>query len=208
MKNIEITEENINVYQKLYKAKMGTNKSWFLKSLTGIYIAAMMLSFVCGYGPFLDFVIKTLFSFGATAPFSGIYGTIYVAVLIGSPILTTFLTYYGFKEVDKITDKINLKKFEKEHPDFDINIGIDELEKELNKYQELSKIPKDIEKQKEEHMPNLQEIFKNMSTEEKLAFLEQEKQFWQQVQTKEELTQEKTDTQEVGYQKKIGSINN
>lgn len=59
------------------------------------------------------------------------------------------------------------------------------MEKELEKYNELSKVPKDIEKKKEEHWSSYQEHLKEMTADEMLEFLQKEKEFWEAVATQE-----------------------
>lgn len=59
-------------------------------------------------------------------------------------------------------------------------------------------MPKDLETKKEEHLTFYQERVKEMTTEERIAFLEHEKEFWMQVQKKDTLSKEE---HEEGYQK-------
>lgn len=98
-----------------------------------------------------------------------------------------------------------MKKFKKEYPDFDTNIDAIELEKELEKYEALSSA-KDIENKKEEHLSKFADEFKSMSAKEKIAFLEKEKEFWQQAQQSEEMAIKYMNEEQEEYQKTIGSI--
>lgn len=96
---------------------------------------------------------------------------------------------------------MNIKTFKKQYPDFDINIDIKEVAKALKKYKELSKVSKNIEEKKEEHLTNLPDEVREMSTKEKLAYLEQEKEFWEQVAIQEKYTN--LDKQKEAIQKSL-----
>lgn len=124
-----------------------------------------------------------------------VLGSIYIIFSNINTLLTILLSvftwidcYVNIYIVNKIIYKMNIKTFKKQHPDFDINIDIKEVAKALKKYKELSKVPKNIEKKKEEHLTNLPDEVRKMSTNEKLAYLDQEKEFWEQVAVQEKYT--------------------
>lgn len=94
----------------------------------------------------------------------------------------------------KVTEFIRTTNFHKKHPNVNININIKEVEKTLEQYVQLSKIPKSIESQKEDHLTTHKESFREMTTEEKLAFLNQEKAFWEQVAIEEKYKDTGEDT--------------
>ena len=122
------------------------------------------------------------------------------------------------------TRRIREKLFHKKHPNLDIKINTKELNQKLKEYNQLSKKSVDIgktesahlnekeidselaqcdefeenhnhlEKQKEKHLENYSEVFKQMTVGEKLAFLNQEKEFWEQVAIEEKYQNEGEDT--------------
>ena len=61
----------------------------------------------------------------------------------------------------------------------------------------MSKIPKNIETKKEEHLDRYKNDFGTMTTEEKLSFLEQEREFWEQVAIQEKYSDINEDENEL-----------
>ncbi len=61
----------------------------------------------------------------------------------------------------------------------------------------MSKIPKNIETKKEEHLDRHKNDFGTMTTEEKLSFLEQEREFWGQVAIQEKYSDINEDENEL-----------
>lgn len=80
---------------------------------------------------------------------------------------------------------MNIKAFQKQYPDFDITMDVNAVAKELEKYRELSQVPKEIEEKREVHLSNLPDDVKEMSTREKIDFLNHERELWEQVAIQE-----------------------
>lgn len=183
MKNIEITEENKGIYQELLDAKNGAIpvKRPFLFALGFLSITAGVVGGMIGLACLIDIISKLV-----------------------SPIITTVITFgamcsipcLGYYFTSKLPRKIGLKNFKKKYPEFDTDINLEELKKKLKDYDSekivsLSKINETTEEEK--HLSFYQEDFKNMTNEEKLSFLEQEKEFWSNFNNieKEEAIQKK-----------------
>ena len=59
------------------------------------------------------------------------------------------------------------------------------MKEALTKYEELSKISKDIEEKKEQCLVNHSDEFKRKTTDEKISELRKEIEFWEQVKIEE-----------------------
>lgn len=192
MKNIEITEENYNLYEKLYliKEKGYTDNKCF--TLVSIVFGIIISLFIIGPGVLISYLAQISILPETIGLISGVIYTIFGCALglIVAPQLIA-------KKISKMT----LKKFEKENPEFNINIDIKELENKLKEYglnQNSGYSIKEIrekEKQEQEHLSFYNNDFKKMTIEEKISFLESEKEFWSQY--KENNTED-----EKGKQKK------
>ena len=94
----------------------------------------------------------------------------------------TIFTIYANGELEKeVTSKVKLKSL--------YNVP----------YQELSKVEKNFKMETKEYLENYQESFRSMTSSEKIAFLEKEKEFWEQ-----EKKLEKNETPELDIHKELG----
>ena len=186
-KKLEITDENFDGYDTLY----------FIKAHSASILTRNTKESVlfCGLGV-LMYTVSTILFLGIG------YFLTNINALFGISI-SLFMIFIGWGLISKsfisINKKFQIKKLKEEYPDIDINIDKQELEKALVKYKELSKVEKDCEKKKEEHLSNYQESFRSMTPSEKIAFLEKEKEFWEQ-----EAILEKNQTPELDIQKELG----
>ncbi len=187
MEKIEINEENYMEYQDFLNSKMGLPKKHLI--LWAIGIAILVLATAIGI--MVGAVLIEEVVWGIIGKFFPIKATsnILIPELIRWMSFSAFSmgsAFLGLKAVLSITmGYIPMKMFQKKHPDFDINIDATEVEKELEKYYQLSKLPKDIVKQKEEHLENYGESMREISVEERLELLKREKEFWEQVAIQE-----------------------
>lgn len=187
MEKIEINEENYMEYQDFLNSKMGLPKKHLI--LWAIGIAILVLATAIGI--MVGAVLIEELVWGIIGKFFPIKATsnILIPELIRWMSFSAFSmgsAFLGLKAVLSITmGYIPMKMFQKKHPDFDINIDATEVEKELEKYYQLSKLPKDIVKQKEEHLENYGESMREISVEERLELLKREKEFWEQVAIQE-----------------------
>lgn len=118
-------------------------------------------------------------------------------------MLATYGAGYGLlilKVIPKLYQDMKLGDFLKQYPDFNVDTDIKDVEKALEKYEELLEFSENIEEKKCEHLTNLPDEVKKMSTQEKLAYLEREKEFWEQVEIKE---RDGNKSEEESYQKRI-----
>lgn len=184
---LEITDENFDGYDNLYFIK--TNSAFILARNTKEKVLFYGLSILMYTGTF----ILSLRMASFLMDINGLFG-----IFIGSSMVIGGCALIS-KLLSISNQKFQIKKLKEEYPDIDINIDKEELKKALVKYKELSKVEKDFDKKKEEHLENYQESFRSMAPSEKIAFLEKEKQFWEQ-----EAILEKYQTSELDIHKKIG----
>ncbi len=182
-KKLEITDENYDGYHLLNNIKNGVKNGKFYGTNKQIII----LFFITGVLELSCFVVPYL-----------VFPSHMLGVL--SVLIATSFVLFGF---NKILSKISFRNFKKYYPDIDINIDKEELKKELVKYEELSKVEKDFEMKKEEHLSNYQASFRSMTPSEKIAFLEKEKEFWEQEQILEKYTSPELDIYKKLGEKKI-----
>lgn len=189
MNEIEITEENYEMYDEFDRLANPTCSilSFASRKEKLIWNVLSILS-----------VLIPLFVLGSIYI---IFSNINTLLTILLSVFTWIDCYVNIYIVNKIIYKMNIKTFKKQYPDFDINIDIKEVAKALKKYKELSKVSKNIEEKKEEHLTNLPDEVREMSTKEKLAYLEQEKEFWEQVAIQEKYTN--LDKQKEAIQKSL-----
>lgn len=182
MGKIEINEENYNDYQAFLDAKnciSPTNHPMILGIIMSIGACTVVFGGVVGIVSIMMSIMKIAEVIGMPSIIEALTAMMGIGGYIGA------LVFVGVKVFPKALSKYFLKKFQKKHPNFDISLSKENIEKELEKYRQLSKVPKDIEEKKEEHLDNYKNSFNTMTTEEKLSFLEQEKKFWEQVKVQE-----------------------
>lgn len=106
----------------------------------------------------------------------------------------------------RIIDKKNMRKFINKYPDFDTSLDaedilelIEEFEINSTKKEVLVDSVRNNDKLTENNKLDYISAFEKMSVDEKLAFLEKEKEFWQQEKAKDDLEHDP-------IQKQIGTI--
>lgn len=189
-KKIEITEKNLDAYKEFVRL---TKPRRMETPLAGKReeISLSLLILVSIFIPLtMPIVVATIFP-----TVGGIIGILIMASVIPLMLMNCYIS-------DRIIRKMNMRTFQKQYPEFDITIDTNEAKKELEKYIELSKVPKKLEEKKEEHLSNFQNAFKEMSTKEKINFLNQEREFWEQmaIQEKYENSKEQQEKQFVKKQ--------
>ncbi len=206
MEKLEINEENYELYQKLLQIRNSRIDSKYAEL---VYIGQilgtmlMMITVVLGMIPVTHLALTfgdklgTLFSIEERIIHTGViacYGMTVACTLFSLP---------------KIICHIRTNIFHKKHPNVDIKVKTEEIKKELNKYNQLSKTTQDIEKKeeehlskvstdieekREEHLSNYSDKFQESTAEEMLAFLKEEKVFWEQVAIEEKYRDTDEDT--------------
>lgn len=193
MKNIKITEDNVETYRKFVRVKKNfiiyDNAKLVIK-IAGVVILYLLITFGLGVG--IAALLSLFENYSFILQFIGLE-LIIINGVVGPDI------------IKKIVEKIAVQEFKKNHPDFDTNIDVNELEKELEKYDILSSIPKDIDKKQEEVISRYDE-FKQVNNEERIEYLKNELKILEQVEQKNIYGIDENDIEE-NYQKKIGSIN-
>jgi len=203
MEKIEINDENYQAYEDFLKSKNCTADALVDNHLVLYATACTLGCFAILFGGLTAtaFLMKWMADFLIAFISNTVVG---VTVFGGTAFLGIGTTIFIMsKSLTSGTSKFLLHRFKKKYPEFDIHLDEDEVEKELTKYYELSKIPENLEQKKEEHLDNHTESFKQMTVEEKLAFLNQEKEFWESVAIQEKYQNEGEDTTEQG---KMGTI--
>ena len=186
-KEIEITEENYGIYDEFYRL-VQNSAFFFTKRETIQWTVSIIISFTIPIFIGCNLII----AFPNMHTLLIMLIDIFIAMIAGTNLFIA----------NEIIRKVNMKKFQKEYPNFDITLDVREVEKALEKYNELSEIPKDIEEKKCEHLTNLPDEVKKVSTQEKLAYLEQEKEFWEQVAVQEKY-QNLEEQKEIPMQKSL-----
>lgn len=174
MKEIEITEENVQIYQEYFSIKNRIISSDYSELLVSLKLFSFIIATL---GVLISFSIITMFT-------TIIETLISVGISLGA---LTGIVYLEKNIFCELPIRLEMKKFKKNNPNFDTNINLEELEKELNKYYTLSELPKDLKNQENK---------KEMNLEEQLIALEKEKIFLMQLNEKKELEQ-------VNFQKKL-----
>lgn len=174
MKEIEITEENVQIYQEYLSIKNRIISSDYSELLVSLKLFSFIIATL---GVLISFSIITMFT-------TIIETLISVGISLGA---LTGIVYLEKNIFCELPIRLKMKKFKKNNPNFDTNINLEELEKELNKYYTLSELPKDLKNQENK---------KEMNLEEQLIALEKEKIFLMQLNEKKELEQ-------VNFQKKL-----
>ncbi len=170
---IEITEENLEAYEDFV---------FFTKNYRpGLTPFASKKEQISLY---LFGIIGFLLSIGIGIAVAFIFSQNVILVSLG--FMSMFPGFYAtYKITNKIIRKMNMKAFQKQYPNFDLTTDTNEVISELEKYNELSKISETIEEEKEEHLEKMPNDFHNLSTSDKITFLNQEREFWEQVSIQE-----------------------
>lgn len=194
-KKIEITDKNVKAYEKFYNLRKGLAPCYNQKNRKSymIFCTSMFLAV-----PVINFILFVLFNIPPTA--QNIFFISLLAASENGLIVTV---------ADKMTSKETLDDFYEENPDVDKNTNIEELEEALSQYKDLSRKnaimaeKQKFEEKKEEHLKNYQNNFRDMTPTEKLAFLEQEKMFWEQERKLEMCASSELDIHKELGEKKI-----
>jgi len=193
MKNLTILNENMEAYKKLLLIK---EKNLYNKKNKN--------------------KIETTFKLHG---FASIICCIAAAVLVSQKVISLPIGYITLSlgpvtllaglVSQKVMTKYFLRKefneFTEEYPEFDTNISYDDIAKILEKAKQPvndSEIQNKISEE-QQHINSIKNNFAGMTTDEKIHFLEQERDFWEQVRIHED----KVKTDDINHQKTIGKLN-
>lgn len=175
---MEVTHENYKMYQEFLEVKRrkSLEKHRLLWDLGLLFVSITLYvgGFIGG-----TFIIKHLNEVV-------VHG---LMDIIGTCFFGTYSLGMGFllaKGLPRLVDHILIHNFKRKYPEFDIKTDSYEVEESLEKYNQFPKISEDIEQKKEEHLSCYQDEFSQMTTEEKLQVLNQERFFWEQVAIQEQ----------------------
>lgn len=190
MNEITITEENYKTYQDyldLKKEIIQMNHPILLVFTISLIPVVAVIGGL-GLAPVINKMAQIFIENGIIS--EGITG------LIGTGIIATYgigagkmIGYFG----PKFTKVILLKRFKKEHPNFEMPLTKTEVEKEMEKFQksleeqqkvEPVKIESNTKISNEVDCPNGNSS-NHMSKEERLECLNEEKKFWERVSMEE-----------------------
>ena len=167
-KKLEINEDNYEAYTELLSALKGLcNPKHKVRDNTILAIAGVL-------------GVSALVASCVAAAILEAWQAILIAIFVTAPSLAGIVI-----GVDAIGKKLSLRSVKRDYPDLDIDVDKHELEKELVRYNKLSKLPKDIEKQKDEHSIEYSDQVKEMTTQEKIEYFQREKEFWENYAIKE-----------------------
>ena len=171
MQELEINQENYQMYQTFLDTKRRSplEKHRMLWDLGILFTCGAV--FLSGFVNFCYILLKL----GLSHFMESLAVTLYVAgYIVGAKIL-----------VPKIVDFMLIKNFQRKYPSFDIKLGEEKVEEALKEYERSLNLPTEMDVEKEEHLSNLTEQFHQMTTEEKLEYLNRERAFWEQVALQE-----------------------
>lgn len=165
-KEFEIIETNSAMYQEFYNIKANNKLSMSTMCLTSLVGATLFLG---GIGLSLMFFDSTILILTCGV---GLY-------------VELALTMKLCEMLEEKKKNNKLKKFQEKYPDFDIDIDVNEVKEKLKEYR-IKNIPiyslasSHEVTEEEKHLSFYKDRFKEMTNEEKIAFLENEKEFWSQ----------------------------
>ena len=169
----DINDDNYEMYDKLYCLEKDIVRSG------DIYgnIASIVCSCSCALSA-LGFT--TLTYFATSALNFGDAGVTICTIASGIGTLAV-----AFPTTLKISRKIEENRFKKLYPNVNMDVDADELGKALERYKELSTVPKDVEYQVEERLEKCSDEVKKLSTSEKIEYYKEQKEFWEKVAIQE-----------------------
>ena len=166
-KEFDIDENNYDMYYELYCFKKGNivdkdNYTKILPLLCGGTVAIVTFGSVA----ISSFVATSL---SASDVATGIVSTVsgFSSLLISFPLL--------FKLYKKL-DEIHLRR---KFPDVNMDVDADALEKALERYKDLSIVPKDIDLLLHDSLEKYSDEIKKMSTGEKIVYFKRQKFLWE-----------------------------
>lgn len=162
MKKVEITEQNKGLYEILYSIKKDGDYSSKKSDIITVCAAVSSMMTIMG----VSLVIYHLF--GAYA----------IANLILTGIVMTGIFSCSVAAL-KLNIWLKVKEFSKKYPEIETDIKTKELAKKLEDYEEVSKVNYREKSSKPAINPH---ISKTIISEERLAFLEKEKNNFEQTQ--------------------------
>lgn len=166
MKKIQITEQNQNLYETLYLIKSGKKTP---SKKDGLITTSVTVFAV------LALIIACLL-FSLTFPESIIVNTIITGVTIVGSLSYPFFAL-------KLNIHLKVKEFKKKYPHIETNISTNKLKQELEKYERLSE-QKRKAKKSISYSNNIEKS-KHITREERLAYLEKERDSLKQLNYEE-----------------------
>jgi len=182
-KEFEIIETDRAMYQEFYNIKANKGFSLSTKCLMGLIGVALFVGGALLNLVFLDSSILIL-TCGV-----GLYGGLALTIKLGEVL-------------ENIKKKNKLKKFQEKYPAFDLDTEVSEVKEKLIEYR-MKNIPiyslarPHEVTEEEKHLSFYTSDFSDMTAQEKIAFLESEKEFWSQYLESERITEK-----EEAFQKK------
>ena len=172
-KDFDINSDNYEMYDELYCMKTGTIRG----DDNSEKIVPMLCGCSCGVA-ILGFTALTYFTTSALDFSDGVIGICTLLGGIGSAVGLIF----GIVALAKVIEE---NRFKKKYPGVNTDVDVDELGKTLEKYKELSTVPENIDLLKNEYSQDYSDKINNMTTDEKIAYFEEQKDLWKKVAIKE-----------------------
>lgn len=180
-----VTEENLNQFMEYLSLKKKSGVT-----LTYLQVICFLL---CSLLILPAVFLEKIFGLG-----SGIF----LSLIPVSVVVVGFGPFIG----TGIIDKKNIREFINKYPDFDTSLDAEDVERLIKKFninstkeEMLVGSVRNNDKLTENNKLNCISAFEKMSVDEKIAFLEKEKEFWQQEKAKDDLEHDP-------IQKQIGTI--
>lgn len=175
-----ITDENYEAYNELKRIKLRIWRGTKEEKIISILYATLNGLIVLSSATWLSMLHETISGLKFILPLFAVFGVDLLAMNGLIKMSTKLMTKYQLKSYKKVYSNINT--------DVDVN----ELEKALTNYEELKKVPKDMEAKKEQCLINHSDEFKEKTTDEKINELKKEIEFWEQVKIEEKYRDDST----------------
>lgn len=154
---MKITEENKNLYEMLYLIKLGKKSPDKKDGLITTFITVLAMITL----------ITACVLFSLTFPGSMIVNTITTGITIISGLSCPFFAL-------KLDIYLKVKELKKKYPQIETNINVNQLKQELEKYEKISEQKKNISYSNNIEKP------KQITKEERLSYLEKERDSFKQ----------------------------
>lgn len=170
----DINDDNYEIYRRLYCIKTGmvydkAEKKEFIVPVLTMVGATLLMGGVVAASVLVGREIDS------TGIVAGVGGVVSGMTTFGASIPLTL----------KIIENYDTKKFKNNYPGINTDVDVLKLEKALERYKELSTVPKDVEYQVEERLEKCSDEVKKLSTSEKIEYYKEQKEFWEKVAIQE-----------------------
>ena len=174
-KELDINDDNYEAYSELLCAKNGVtykNKVKWMRLSVALGVLGLIGTLMLGIG--LPVWLGTNMA---------------LSIVMVIPIVTLGVGG-SLVGCEKLLEIFTIHDLKKDFPDLYFDVDKKKLKSALKRYEELSKVPEDIEQRKKEHMSIFDKDKDEMTTKERIEYLNREKEFWENYAIKEKYEKE------------------